>query len=435
MNMKNRIDINKISLVCLSMIAIILPFREFLSEYLFSGFKIVPDLLVLTYFIAFLFYKKFKIKFDTIDLLYALFILYGLFTTLMNQEGILRFILQSRSICLYYMIYFIIKNINLKHELYYSFARVLKVVVYVVVFMAVIEVITNKEFLFPGDWINQIIYYDNFIRAYSIINNPNIFAAFLIFSFIFYYQISDNYWCSKNILFTVTVFLGILISISRSAIIMLVLFLILRLASNLYECKKKNGQREFNRWTITILVASVMCWGAVHLSNQTYMTLMSIESSQYGAIDRFGYMFNEQIIQESNTDGRIYNIKKGIEIFLDHPFIGTGFGTYGSAGSMMIESSLVSEYGISEDLYSDNEFIVILVETGLVGTSIFIAFILAILWKYRNDWFKLVFCIVFAGFGMFYNILEVQPLSFLFWLCLGIPDIKRYKSAAVQTNI
>lgn len=421
--MSRKVDMDHISLLCLSLIAMILPFRDLLSEFVFTGFKVIPDLIVVGFLAVFLFHKKMKIRFDLIDVAYVAFIAFAFITTiLINHEGIVRFILQIRSICLYYILYYMIKNLDLKDETYESFGKVLSIVVYLVVTLSVVEVVTNKQLLFPQTWSENIIYYDNFIRAYSMFNNPNTYAAFLIFSFIYKYQITKEYWSKNNIVFTIMTFLGIYISVSRSTLILLILFLVLRLLTYLIQCKKNKESFKFNRYVAISLLLSLLCWGAVTVANNVYLVVTSSGQNESGALDRFGHMFNDQIVSESSTDGRIYNIKKGIEIFQEYKITGTGFGTYGSAASLMKESSLVEKYDLSKDLYSDNEYIVILVETGIIGTILFLLFLFSIIWKYHKDWFKLAFCIVFAGLGMFYNVLEVQPLAFLFWTCLAIPS-------------
>lgn len=420
--MRKKIDVNHVTLLILSGIAIILPFRDMLSEFVFSGFKIVPDILVLMFLLLFLYEKKFRLKFDIVDITYICFLLFAFISTLfINKEGIVRFILQIRSICLYYILYFIIKNIDIKQKCLINFGKLLSVVIYIIVGLSIIEVVTNKNFLFPQPWIDRIIYYDNFIRAYSVFNNPNTFAAFLIFSFIYKYQIDKDYWSLHNLPFTVVAFVGIYISVSRSTIMLLVAFLCIRLCTYVYECRKEKRAFQFHRYACVAIIVSLLCWGGVSLANTAYSSITSSDNNQSGALDRFGHLFNDKIVEESSTDGRIYNIKKGFEIFKDYKLTGTGFGTYGSAGSLMKESKLVEKYDLVEDLYSDNEYIVILVETGIIGSLLFVAFVAAIFWKYHKDFYKLAFCVVFAGLGMFYNVLEVQALAFLFWLCLALP--------------
>lgn len=422
--MDKKINLNNIALVVLSALAVLLPFRSLLSEYVFSGFKVLPDVIVFAFLVVLLFRKKLKITFDMVDYAYLAFLLFAFVSTIfINNEGIVRFIMQIRSICLYYVLYFVLKNSDLHDQIYIKFSKIVSILVYIVVGLAVIEVVSNKECLFPHEWVENIIYFDNFIRAYSIFDNPNTFAAFLIFAFIFRYQVSKDFWIKEHMPFIIVCLLGILISVSRSTIILLIIFLVLRFFVYLYVCKKNKMGFKVNKFIILPILLSFVCWGAVDASNTLYLNMTSSEQNESGALDRFGHMFENDIVKESQTDGRLYNVKKGFEIFKDYKWFGTGFGTYGSSASLTKESKLVSKYDLVVDLYSDNEYIVILVETGIIGTALFVLFIASIFWKYRKSLFKLTACIVFAGLGMFYNVLEVQILAFLFWICLAAPCI------------
>ena len=62
--------------------------------------------------------------------------------------------------------------------------------------------------------------------------------------------------------------------------------------------------------------------------------------------------------------------------------IGTGFGTFGSAASLMITPDIYSKYNLSSDFYSDNEYIKVVVEAGIVGTIAFGLFILSLLYEF-----------------------------------------------------
>ncbi|MPN48194.1 hypothetical protein SDC9_195799 [bioreactor metagenome] len=63
-----------------------------------------------------------------------------------------------------------------------------------------------------------------------------------------------------------------------------------------------------------------------------------------------------------------------------------------------------------------------LVETGAVGALAYGLFLIAILLNYKHNKFKLLSCLILGFLGMFYNIFEVQILSFLFWIVLTLPD-------------
>lgn len=146
------------------------------------------------------------------------------------------------------------------------------------------------------------------------------------------------------------------------------------------------------------------------------------KGSTNSAVNRLEELSNPAIISKSKTDGRIFSIMKGIEIFKNNPIIGTGFGSYGDAASLIITPKQYNKYEISEGFYADNEYIKVLVETGVVGAIAYALFLISILINYRKSTFKLMSCLVLGFLGMFYNIFEVQILSYLFWITLTLPE-------------
>lgn len=416
---------NHLMLALLSVIAVFIPFRELISLYTFSFVKVIPDLCVLIALIAFLIYKKFWFKFDKVDIAFLAFLAFGFVTTvLFNHLEISRYILECRSIALYYILYFILKNIRISDEISQKVGRVLQYVVLIIVIFAIIEKVTYKELLFPEVWKNDIIYMNNYIRAYSFFNNPNSFAAFLIFAFIYIYQIFGNPWDKRNAPFTLLTFVGILISVSRSTIILLGVFLIGVAILKKYYMLKKQKKGLFTKNTLIIILLSFVCWGCIEGASKLYMEHISTNTYEgdITSIDRFNELVSNEIVENSSSDGRIYSIKTGLEVFDDHKIVGTGFGTYGSSASLMRGSPIYEEYDIREGFYSDNEYIVILVETGVIGSLIALAFIGTIIYDNKYDLFKILACVVFGGLGMFYNVLETQGLAFLFWMTLAMPN-------------
>ncbi len=96
---------NHLMLALLSVIAVFIPFRELISLYTFSFVKVIPDLCVLIALIAFLVYKKFWFKFDKVDIAFLAFLAFGFVTTvLFNHLEISQYILECRSIALYYLV-------------------------------------------------------------------------------------------------------------------------------------------------------------------------------------------------------------------------------------------------------------------------------------------------------------------------------------------
>jgi hypothetical protein len=82
--------------------------------------------------------------------------------------------------------------------------------------------------------------------------------------------------------------------------------------------------------------------------------------------------------------GRLHNLRVALHLVRHHPF-GTGLGTFGSAGAKVFHVHLK---GLPANFYADNQYTVVLVETGLPGALLFallgVATFLAIL-RMRDD--------------------------------------------------
>lgn len=69
----------------------------------------------------------------------------------------------------------------------------------------------------------------------------------------------------------------------------------------------------------------------------------------------------------SNRAGRLHNLRVALHLIRHHP-LGTGLGTFGSAGARAFHVHLP---GVGKNFYADNQYTVILVETGLLGALLF----------------------------------------------------------------
>ena len=83
---------------------------------------------------------------------------------------------------------------------------------------------------------------------------------------------------------------------------------------------------------------------------------------------------NKTISINNQEDGRIYYVKKALEIFKDEPLTGYGLATFGSAATQTYSSPTYEQYNITWNFYSDNEYIQILAETGVIGLLLIFTF-------------------------------------------------------------
>lgn len=416
---------SKIVYIMLMTLVVILPFRDLLALYIHSIIKLLPDILIVTFFGLFLIVRRFKIKIDVIDVLFIIFLIIGFITTVIVRDyHFIPYIVQVRSISVIYIVYFMLKNIQLNNKYIYNLITIMKVIIYLLVGFALIELIFSKEILFPLSWKESITYMDNFIRTYSLLNNPNTFAAYLLFSLMFFHKYSTNFWEKESFPILSAILIGIIVSVSRSTWILLFIFLIVIVIGYIMRKGKKIRLIEAFKTALTNIVTVVISISIVLVLSKLYLISFSsnekLKESGMNAGERLNELFDSEILEKSSTNGRVYSVVKGIEIFKDYPILGTGYGTYGSAASLMYGSPIYEKYDIHNRFYSDNEYIKILVETGIIGTIIFSLFIFSLYYKNRKENFKLLFLFMFLMLGIFYNVFEIKILAFYFWISMGL---------------
>ncbi len=395
-------------------LAVFLPFREAISLYTTGFVKFIPDVFIWVSALVIVIRTRFRLYLKTFDFAFGGFILLGLISTLMNSSSLLAFALQTRSIATMYVFFYLLRNISLEKKQINIIVNVLMGVAFLLVGFGIIEHIWCKTIFFPEVWASNILYASNFARLYSLMDNPNTFAFFLYMVIIAVYSFNRKNHRAIHYIFYLVAFFGIVLSASRSTFIALVFFFALLV---FYGFKKKEWKN-----LIAVSVCAVVAFVLVYPVNAVKSAVLGSDSEPGGIaiVDRFEEMQSDEIITQSSGDGRLYMIKKGFEIFADHPVLGTGFGTYGSAGSRMVDSGLYEKYGMREGLYSDNEYIKVIVETGIMGVLMYAIFALSLFKYCLKSKYKVVAFLSFMFIGMFYNMFEVQSLTFVFYFIVAI---------------
>ena len=374
----------------------------------------------------------------------------------LNQRGILPFLLELRSLFLYYVLYYILRNTKIEIN-WNLFSKVLSLVIFIVSIFSIVEKIFNKDFLFPNAWASSIVYKDNFARVYSVFNNPNTYATFIVLSFFLlnYLEYYKDIKCYKFIY--ILLLINLWLSASRSAMIIFAVYIFVYL---ILIIKNKYKDKLLNLLVIA-LISSICIFGISKMSNNYYFATvvdkkpagvidviidanghrhnnpLNPNSNKYnsdiiddiakresgGLINRILSLFKGNIYDLSTKDGRIYKIMVGIKVFKDYPVIGSGFGTFGDSASLMINPiDFYEKYDLEDNFYSDNQYLTIIVECGILGTVLMAAFVISLIIKYRKNILKLtvVFCVMILC--LFYNTLEVQIAMFMFYLFLCLPE-------------
>jgi len=436
-------------------LTVFMPLRELISLYTTSYIKFLPDLLIWPLFFVFAIFSRFRLKFRWFDLAFVGFLGVGLISTLLNGSSLLAFALQLRSITTFYVYFYLCRNLYFKESEIKIIRRMLCSVVLVLTAFSFVEYLFNKNILFPTPWREGIVAELNFLRVYSLMNNPNIFAFFCLICMAFFYITKRRELKIRHFAFFSVGLLNILFSASRSTLILVVPFFLILFAGFLLRGKFKKAV--YTMLSVAMAVAVVAAAAPIKNAIQSNTKISADEnvgetaegeqtdSAPQGTeeesednlpaeeektnfnpnggvaiIDRLDEFSSNQVLKDSDTNGRIGVIKKGLKIWGDHPIFGTGFGTFGSAGSRMVTPEIYEKYNLPKDLYSDNEYIKVLVETGIVGGSVYIAFLILFLgYCLKNKKALLLFASILF-MGMFYNIFEMQVLCFVLYLAISV---------------
>ncbi len=453
--------LRKLGTALVMFLCVFIAFRSLLADYTISAVKILPDLLVIAYFALYSLSIKFRYKFKAYDWLFLGFLAVGFISTVFVNRagafsGIYNFIFEVRSISVYYLLFFVLRDLKLGKDEFCKIVVLMQRLAYVLLVLSIIEKVFNKEILFPQLWSGSIIYADNFARAYSMFNNPNTYGAFISLT-MFLSLLKSLYFDEKNPLVTYfALSFSLLLTMSRSSIIIMAVGLLWCLYFS-YRKRKSNhdktkfslrqfgksfffressggvSMRKIAAGILAVALISLISYSLINTANMAYTSMricseagcdddIKVIAGHVSTLDRFKEMGKNDIIESSNTNGRLYSVTTGIKIFIDHPVIGTGFGTYGSAASMQSEPSIYKQYDVPFPFYADIQYICILTETGILGTVVFIALVLSVMWSFRRNYFKLFLCVMVGWIGLFYNVFEVQIIALVFWAFMAFDD-------------
>lgn len=452
--LKNKNKVLKYTIVFL---ILFVSFREILGLYINSYIKFVPDLIIWLMFLYLVIKRKFRVNVEKYDIYFVFFLVVGFISTMINHVSILSYMLQFRSITSIYVLYFVLRNVNISKEILNFACKEILFISAILTVLSIVEFITNKCVMFPQKWALSIQFYSNYERVYSLLNNPNTYAMYLLMSIMLVSSFNKRNLKVHYALYSLFL-TGILLSGSRSAFISLIILILFFVVHLLKERKYSQFLCFFAAVFISVISVvlltvikesfNVNCKcnerfifkndSAVNNSkNNTPSSNTnpneqdkilgkedkdSNNGSNVSIINRWEETFSGVTQKNSAANGRIYNIKLGLKIFKDNSLIGTGFGTFGSSASRLIEPKLYKKYNISSGFYADNDYIKIIVETGILGVISFTFFALSLLNHYRKNMKQLLLLFIFFLNGMFYNITELQVLCIVLWFSILIFD-------------
>lgn len=402
------------------------PIRPFIIV-MNDGLKFVGDLLIILLF-GFVVLQNYRHKAYLqrkylFVLGFILFCLIGALAAYFSGVSILTITFQLRAFLITFLLIFIVAEMEFsKNDLK---QLLLLTVIFAVILsvQGIVEKVSLRTVFLPEMWQQLGLSSTNKIRIYGLIGNPNVFALFLSIAFVSALYLSTTIKKYKYLLLSSSVFIfGVfLLTYSRGTFIAFLVSVVF------YMIVTK-------RWRQLLRVAAIALLSVPLVFYPTVLATEFVENNKQEKQKknnedfkkRYGQMFSEDTIKKSTEWGRIYVVEKGIQILKDHPWFGSGFGTFGDSATLTYGSPIYHTYELPEKLYSDNQYIQILVQTGLIGTCLFMLFLIGMVKRVHvqngwNNWsimfytFLLLACVA----GVFYNILEDKTFTLYFYFMLG----------------
>lgn len=435
------------------MLFIYFPFRPFLVE-INDGLKLAGDVGILVLVLRVLWNavkaKDYKSIFQLqwYEWAYLLFNVVGAIAALITGVTYIAIIFQLRKFLTMYLLFYGVKRLGWKKEEMY---RILKLIIGVGVVLSLhgfVEKLSQRQWLLPIEWKEQFVSPANADRIYGLLGNPNSMGMYMFVALIA--SIILLQMTKKKIYYVpLTLFFGVfLLTFSRGSWIgMIIAVIAYFLLTRNWQLLKK------------LAIVAVAGYLLVYLPIQTgdrliYNSLSqefrdSLPQNEGGLTDRFE--FDQEELVKSMRTGRMFFVKVGFNILSDYPIIGTGFGTFGDSAALVYSSPIYEDYGLNDiyyymgkDFYSDNQYIQIIVQTGIVGTLLFALFMLNMayrMWTMRKEYphvinVTILFWLFIGVVGVVYNVWENQVFPMIFFSMMAwLETVRRGTGEALIPRI
>lgn len=433
------------------LLIIYFPLRPFLLE-INDGLKFAGDVGIIV-LVAKVVWNAIKqkdyrsiVKLEWYEWAYILFCVVGAISALTTGVTLVAIIFQLRKFLIMYLLFYGVKRLKWeKHEILNSMKVIIGVAMLLIAH-GFVEKLSQRQWLLPQAWMEMFLSPANFDRIYGLIGNPNSLGLFMfvsiVASFVLLRTTNKNMWYIPLALSFGT----LLLTYSRGSWIGIVV------AGIVYLIIVKN-KHLFKQVAIAAVAGYVLVFLPINIGDQLIGSALGdrVQQNQNGGSlgDRFSSSFDDEQFSRSMNTGRIFFVKKGLEIFADYPVIGTGFGTFGDSAALVYSSPIYDDYGLEgiyeymgSDFYSDNQYIQIIVQTGIIGTIIFAVFMLNMayrIWKAREEHRDLanvaiLFWVFIGTVAVVYNVWENQVFPMIFFGFLAwFETIKKRRSEPFTT--
>lgn len=421
----------------LMLLIITIPLRTFFTA-LNPGYKLIGDLIVFALLFR-TFYNARKdikslFKFQFFEIAFFAFLGLGTISALITDVSPVAIIFQIRAYILFYILYYVVKRMNFEKVFIKQLALTTFISGIFIALHGFIEKISDRTVLVPFEWTQWGLDSTNHVRVYGLLKGPNELALYLLITFLISLYLLRT--ATKQQAFVIYAGLSIigatfLLTYSRGAFLAFGVFLV-------FYVLVYRSFKGFIPLLITAVVSGLLFTGVSYAADLYVNKLAQEAAGQEEVVedsktthvgkDRFTEAFSESTVDLSATDGRIYFVNKAIEVFKDYPVIGAGFGTFGGAATLAYSSPIYKDYEIQTDFYSDNQYILTLAETGILGVLILVLFVIGLLQitirltklkEYAISITLLFFLVAMMVGGLVYNILEIDSFMMYYFLVLG----------------
>lgn len=247
------------------------------------------------------------------------------------------------------------------------------------------------------------------LKVSSTLGNASAFAtiASAIFIIVFFQTFSNVQLCNRKLMGFALVFIGLSIVLSYSRIAWLSLGVVFMISFFFYNRKK---------------IMKVVILGLLILVILNFVFDNSIYNN---FISSFG--IGENTLGIKSTKERIGIIDKGLSLFAEKPWFGFGLGVTGSPSE---HYSHLLKNGI---FITDNYYLKLLIETGIIGTFLFLLFLFFSILKGKKIYNKItdeflknlslslaLGLMIFALTSVAASTLELPAVNCLFWVIIGL---------------
>lgn len=423
----------------LTLLLIYFPARSFFIESN-PSLKVFAEVIILGCLIHILWTSRKQVRslfhFHWFELALFAFCAVGTISAFFNDVSIMAILTQLRAFLLTYAIFYIVKRLVLTKNDIQWYLWTTFFVASILSILGIIEKISDKTWLFPVAWEMFALSPTNGGRVYGLAKNPNVLASFLVIAIFtsFYLKKQLSNW-KLWLVWIGIILIGItsVLTYSRGTLLALMVSMIIYIIW-------KREWRNLLQFAAIFVLSVGLAIGVVEPVTKSLAiestdaippaTPLDEDEDSWGEKNeqqtRVIETFSSDTVGLSQTGGRLWIVDKGLTVFIDYPIAGAGFATFGDSASLAYGSPIYESYEMRPGIYSDNQYVQVLAQTGILGVITFGAFLVIIfgmLVKRRHEpgaVFTLLLFLAIVSSSVVYNTWEDKAVTLFIFGLLGI---------------